>query len=90
MSRPKPKVDPRDLMETVLQLMKEELEELKDASREGKLDSDNTTALIRYGDAIVKYVKEGIKQQEEEKDKLTKMSNEELAKLASDLASKKT
>ena len=90
MSRPKQKIDPRDLMETALQLIKEELEELNDPSAEGKLDSENTAALIRYSDALVKYVKDGIKRQEEEKEQLAKMSNEELGKIAAEMASRGT
>lgn len=75
-------------MERALQLIDDELTELRDASKMGKLDPDNTTALIRYSDALLKYVKDGIEQQEEEKKNLSKMSDEELAKLATDLAEK--
>lgn len=87
MSKPK-KVDPRALMETALQLIREELEELKDASNMGKLDPDNTTALIRYADALLRYVKDGIGQEEEEKATAKKMSNEELLEAAKKLAEK--
>jgi hypothetical protein len=88
MSRPRPKINPRDLMEKALQLIAEELNELKDASNMGKLDSDNTTALIRYSDALLKYVKDGIGQEEEEKKTVAKMTDEELLKAAADLAAK--
>lgn len=75
-------------MEKALRLIKEELEELKDASAMGKLDPDNTTALIRYSDALLKYVKDGIGQEEEEKKTAAKMTNEELLKAAAELAIK--
>lgn len=88
MSRPKPKINPRDLMEKALRLIAEELNELKDASDMGKLDADNTTALIRYSDALLKYVKDGIGQEEEEKKAVAKMTNEELIAAASKLAEK--
>jgi len=88
MSRPRPKINPRDLMEKALQLIAEELAELKDASAMGKLDTDNTTALIRYSDALLKYVKDGIGQEEEEKKTVSKMTDEELLKAAADLAAK--
>lgn len=75
-------------METALQLIYEELEELKMASNEGKLDADNTTALIRYADSLLKYVKDGIGQEEEEKQAAKKMTNEELLEAAKKLAEK--
>jgi hypothetical protein len=88
MSKPRPKINPRDLLEKALQLIEEELAELKDASMLGKLDPDNTTALIRYSDALLKYLKDDIVQVEEEKKKLSKMTDQELAQLAVDLANK--
>lgn len=75
-------------MEKALQLIAEELLELKDASAMGKLDADNTTALIRYSDALLKYVKDGIGQEEEEKKAVAKMTNEELIAAAAKLAEK--
>jgi hypothetical protein len=88
MSRPRPKINPRDLMERALQLIENELDEIKAASANGKLDPDHTTALVRYSDSLLKYVKDGIEQEEEEKKKLSKMSDEELTQLATDLAAK--
>ena len=88
MSRPRPKINPRDLMERALQLIENELDQIKEASKAGKLDPDNTTALVRYSDSLLKYVKDGIEQDEEEKRKLSKLSDEELAQLAADLAAK--
>lgn len=88
MSRPRPKINPRDLMEKALQLIEEELYELKDASSEGKLSPENATALVRYSDALLKYVKDGIGQEEEEKKAVSKMSNEELLAAAARLAEK--
>lgn len=75
-------------MEQALQLIENELEQIKAKSRLGKLDPEYTTALVRYSDSLLKYVKDGIEQQEEEKKKLSKMSDEELANLASELAAK--
>lgn len=88
MSRPRSKIDPRELMERTLQLIENELDHIKEASKAGKLDPENTTALVRYSDALLKYVKDGVVQEEEEKRKLSKMSTEELAQLAADLAAK--
>lgn len=88
MSRPRPKINPRDLMEQALQLIENELDQIKEASKAGKLDSDNTTALVRYSDSLLKYVKDGIEQEEEQKKRLSKMSDEELASLATELAAK--
>lgn len=88
MSRPRPKINPRDLMERALQLIENELAYLKTASKEGKLEEKNTTALIRYSDALLKYVKDGIGQEEEEKKTAAKMTDEELLKAAADLAAK--
>ena len=88
MSRPRPKIDPRELMEQALQLIENELEQIKEASKAGKLDPDNTTALVRYSDSLLKYVKDGIEQAEDEKKKLSKMTDEELAQLARDLSEK--
>lgn len=88
MSKPRPKIDPRDLLEKAMQLIEEELFELKDASKMGKLDPNNTTALIRYSEALLKFVKDDISLQEEEKKKLAKMSDEELAQLATNLVTK--
>lgn len=88
MSRPRPKIDPRELMEQALQLIENELDQIKTASALGKLDPDNTTALVRYSDSLLKYVKDGIEQADNEKKKLSKMSDEELAQLAADLAAK--
>jgi len=85
---PKKKIDPRDLMERALELIKEELKELKDASMMGKLDEKNTMALVRYSDALVRYVKEGIKQKEEEQETAAKISTEDLTKMAADLVAK--
>lgn len=85
---PKKKIDPRDLMERALELIKEELKELKDASMLGKLDEKNTMALVRYSDALVRYVKEGIKQKEEEQETAAKISTEDLTKMAADLVAK--
>ena len=89
MSRPRPKIDPRALLEKALQLIEEELYELKDASDMGKLDPNNTTALIRYSEALLKFVKDDIVQEEEDRKKAAKMSNEELAELAAKMAAKK-
>jgi len=75
-------------MEKALQLIEEELYELKDASAEGKLSPENATALVRYSDALLKYVKDGIGQEEEEKKLAAKMTDEELLKAASELAAK--
>lgn len=88
MSRPRQKIDPRELMERALQLIEGELDFIKEAAKTGKLDSDNTTALVRYSDSLLKYVKDGITQEEDEKKKLSKMTTEELAELAKDLAEK--
>lgn len=88
MSRPKPKINPRDLMEKALQLIQNEIAFLKAASKEGKLDEKNTTALIRYSDALLKYVKDGIGQEEEEKQTAAKMSSAELVEAAKKLAEK--
>jgi len=88
MSRPRPKIDPRDLLEKALQLIEEELYELKDASDMGKLDPNNTTALIRYSEALLKFVKDDISKEEEDSKKAAKMTTEELAQLA--MAAKKS
>ena len=88
MSRPRPKIDPRELMEQALQLIENELDQIKEQSKLGKLDPDYTTALVRYSDSLLKYVKDGIEQADNEKKKLSKMSDEELAQLAADLAAK--
>lgn len=88
MSRPRPKINPRDLMEQALQLIENELDQIKEASKVGKLDPDYTTALVRYSDSLLKYVKDGIEQEAEEKKKLSKMTDEELAALAAELAAK--
>lgn len=88
MSTAPKKINPRDLMERALRLIKNELSYLKKASEEGKLDPDQTTALIRYSDALLKYVKDGIGQEEEEKKTAAKMSNEELLEAAKKLAKK--
>jgi hypothetical protein len=88
MTKPREKINPRELMEKALRLIAEELVELKQASAMGKLDPDNTTALIRYSDALLKYVKDGIGQEEEEKKTVAKMSNEELIEAAKKLTEK--
>ena len=88
MSKPRPPINPRELMEKALQLIEGEIKHLKDASKLGKLDPENTTALIRYSDAIVKYVKDGLKIKEEEEKTVSKMSTEELAELAAKAAAK--
>lgn len=88
MSRPKPKIDPRELMEQALQLISAELDQIQESSKAGKLDPDNTTALVRYSDSLLKYVKDGIVQEEEEKRRLGKMSTAELAALAEEFAAK--
>lgn len=88
MTTPRKKINPRDLMERSLQLIKNELLYLKKASEAGKLEPDDTTALIRYSDALLKYVKDGIGQEEEEKKTAAKMSNEELLEAAKKLAKK--
>jgi ribosomal protein L29 len=88
MATPPKKIDPRDLMETALRIIKEELAELKEASLAGKLDPDNTMALIRYSDALVRYVKDGLKQREDEQSDVKKLSTEELVKEAAELAQK--
>lgn len=75
-------------MEKALQLIQNEIQCLKEASAEGKLDEKNTTALIRYSDALLKYVKDGIGQEEEEKKTASKMSNEDLIAAAKKLAEK--
>lgn len=82
------KIDPRELMEQALQLISGELDNIQAAAKEGKLDPDNTTALVRYSDSLLKYVKDGIKQEDDEKRALGKMSTDELAQLAADLAAK--
>ncbi len=86
MTTPRKKINPRDLMERSLQLIKNELLYLKKASELGKLEPDDTTALIRYSDALLKYVKDGIGQEEEEKRTAAKMTNEELVEAAKKLA----
>ena len=88
MSRPKPKIDPRELMEQALQLISAELDQIQTASKAGKLDPDNTTALVRYSDSLLKYVKDGVVQEEDEKRRLSKMSTAELAALAEEFANK--
>lgn len=88
MSRPRPKIDPRDLMERSLQLIENELDFIKEKSKEGKLDAEYTASLVKYSDAVLKYVKDGIVQEEEEKKKLSKMTTEELAALAEEMAKK--
>lgn len=82
------KIDPRELMEQALQLISAELDQIQESSKQGKLDPDNTTALVRYSDSLLKYVKDGIKQDEDEKRALSKMPTEELARLAAELATK--
>ena len=88
MTTPRKKINPRDLMEKALQLIQNEIQCLKESSKEGKLDEKNTTALIRYSDALLKYVKDGIGQEEEEKKAASKMTNEELLAAATKLAKK--
>jgi len=88
MARPRPKINPRVLMEKALQLIENELAHLKAASKLGKLEGTNPTELIRYADALLKYVKDGIGQEEEEKKAVSKMTDEELLKAAADLAAK--
>ena len=88
MSRPKPKIDPRELMEQALQLISGELDQIEAVAKAGKLDPDNTAALVKYSDSLLKYVKDGIAKDDEDKRKLSKMTTEEIAALAADLANK--
>lgn len=88
MSRPKPKIDPRELMEQALQLISGELDQIQEFAKAGKLDPDNTAALVKYSDSLLKYVKDGIAKDDEDKRKLAKMSTAEIAALASELTDK--
>lgn len=75
-------------MEKALQLIQGEIGCLKEAAKLGKLDEKNTTALIRYSDALLKYVKDGIGQEEEETKQAKKVSTEDLIAAAKKLAEK--
>lgn len=88
MTTPRKKINPRNLMEKALQLIQNEIRYLQTESKLGKLDEKNTTALIRYSDALLKYVKDGIGQEEEEKKTAAKMTDEELLAAANKLAEK--
>lgn len=88
MSRPKPKVDPSELREQVLQIISGELDLIQEKAKDGKLDMDYTAALVKYSDSLLKYAKNKEEEESEERKKLSKMSTAELAALAEEMAAK--
>lgn len=76
------KPDPRELLNDVLVLIANDVIEIEKLSAAGKLDSDVSSCLVRYSDALLKIVKDVDTQKEAEKNKLANMSSQELAERA--------
>lgn len=86
MSRPKPPEDPRELMNQALRLISKDLDYIEEAGSARKLEADEALCLVRYSDALLKFVKDEEEQEVAEKRKLSKMSTAELAAKAEELA----
>jgi len=86
MSRPKPPIDPRELLEQSLRLISQELDFLEEASKQRKLENDEAASLVKYSDALLKHLHKNSEEEVEEKRKLSKMSTAELAAKAEELA----
>lgn len=82
------KQNPRELMDSVLSLIARDIEHIEKLAPE-KLSGEVSACLVRYSDALLKIVKDHDSQREDEKAKLSRMSNEELLKAAEALAKKK-
>lgn len=76
------KVNARELLNDVLVLIAKDIEEIEKLSDAGKLDSDASSCLTRYSDALLKIVKDADNQADAERQKLANMSNEELKSIA--------
>jgi len=81
------KQNPRELMESVLELIAKDIAHIEKLSPE-KLSGEVSSCLVRYSDALLKIVKDHDTQRDEEKGKLSKMTNAELAKAAEELIKK--
>lgn len=86
MSRPKPPEDPREMLQQTLRLMAKDLDFIQDLGQDKKLEGDAALCLVRYGDYLLKCVKDEEEQEAAEKRKLSKMSTAELATKAEELA----
>ncbi len=76
------KPDPRELLNDVLVLIAKDVVEIEKLAEAGKLDSDVSSCLVRYSDALLKIVKDVDTQKEAEKNKLATMSPQELRERA--------
>lgn len=81
------KQNPRELLEQVLNLMSKDIDEIEKMS--GKLDGEVSASLVRYSDALLKIVKDADNQKEVEREKLSTMSTEELARKAKEYLERK-
>jgi hypothetical protein len=72
------KLDARELLNDVLNLIAEDIERIEQTSIEAQLDSELSARLVRYSDALLKITKDADTQQDAEKAKLANMSKEEL------------
>ncbi len=86
MSRPKPPIDPRELLAQTLRTISMDLDYIEEAGKTRKLDSDEASCLVRYNDALLKHVKTDEEDEATERKKLAKMSTAELAAKADELA----
>lgn len=86
MSRPKPPEDPRELMNQALRLISKDLDFIEQLGQDKKLDGDAALCLVRYSDALLKFVNKEEEDQEAEKRKTAKMSTAELVARAEEFA----
>jgi hypothetical protein len=76
------KHDPRELLEDVLALIAGDVAEIEKLSGSGKFDSEVSSCLVKYSDALLKIVKDTDGQKEAERNKLANMSPQELKERA--------
>lgn len=74
------KINPRELLEEVLQLIERDVEEI--SKLEGRLDGDVAATLVRYSDALLKITKDKDGQDDQEREKLANLTTAELKEKA--------